>query len=181
MAVTVYRVQIGQLLTVEVCKRQVENLLSLFETDDTVRQQRQQCWVMNDADQRRVTGGFDQQPADFVGGGRVERCRRFVSQNEARALCKQACDRHLLSLATRQPVSARVCAIGETDGGQCCLGAGDFSGGKTATPATPATNASKRSDEYVFPRRKAGYEVQPLHHLPDLGAQGPEFGWGQRW
>jgi acyl-CoA thioesterase-1 len=79
-----------------------------------------QAQVVGDQHQRGAAAGveFEQQVADVLAGGVVQRAGRFVGEQDARAGDEGTCQRHALLLATGQLARVVAGAMGQADLGQ---------------------------------------------------------------
>jgi acyl-CoA thioesterase-1 len=93
-----------------------------------------QAQVVGDQHQRGAAAGveFEQQVADVLAGGVVQRAGRFVGEQDARAGDEGTCQRHALLLAAGQLARVVAGAMGQADLGQhlvhpcAVLAAGQF-------------------------------------------------------
>ena len=127
-----------------------------------------QAQVVGDQDEGGATAGveFEQQVADVLAGGMVERAGRFVGEQDARAGDEGTCQRHALLLATGQLARVVAGAMGQADLGQHLV-----------HPCAVLASGQFQRQGDVLGGSQRRQQVEALEHEADLArAQlGPSF------
>ena len=126
-----------------------------------------QAQVVGDQDEGGAAAGveFEQQVADVLAGGMVERAGRFVGEQDARAGDEGTCQRHALLLATGQLARVVAGAMGQADLGQHLV-----------HPCAVLASGQFQRQCDVLGGSQRRQQVEALEHEADARAQlGPSF------